>query len=113
MQTLLLGGSDYVDRVRDLDLAAVRTAVICASDIFALEILRDLRARSLSVPRDVGLMGFDRIDALRYVTPALSTVEYPVQRMGELAFALLVEPPADGSTASVELAPRILWGESL
>jgi LacI family transcriptional regulator len=114
VEGLLLAGSDYVERLRAVDLAAVRTAVVCASDIFALEILRDLRARGIEVPRDVGLMGFDAIDALRYVSPALSTVEYPVQRMGELAFSLLIEPPSEAQGAPlVELDAKILWGASL
>jgi LacI family transcriptional regulator len=110
----LLAGSDYVEQLRAVNLAEKRTAVICASDIFALEILRDLRARGTAVPRDVGLMGFDSIDALRYVTPALSTVEYPIQRMAEIAFSLLIDPPAgtDG-VPFIELDPKIHWAESL
>jgi len=121
VQTALLSRTDYVEQVRVLDLAAVRTAVICASDVFALEILTDLRDRGVQVPRDVGLMGFDSIDALRYISPRLSTVEYPIRRMGEAAFSLLVEPEgalaADSASTSlvpaIELEPRILWGESL
>jgi len=121
VQSLLFPRADYVEQVRKLDLASVRTAVICASDVFALEILTDLRARGVQVPGDVGLMGFDSIDALRYISPRLSTVEYPIQRMGEAAFSLLVQPgdtadPANRAPAAVpaiELEPRILWGESL
>jgi LacI family transcriptional regulator len=114
VEGLLLAGSDYVERLRAVDLAESRTAVVCASDIFALEILSDLRARGTAVPRDVGLMGFDSIDALRYVTPALSTVEYPIQRMAEIAFSLLIEPPAGAAGVPfVELEPKIHWAESV
>jgi LacI family transcriptional regulator len=114
VQAILLSRADYVEELRRLDLGAVRTAVICASDVFALEVLTDLRARGVQVPGDVGLMGFDSIDALRYISPRLSTVEYPIQRMGEAAFSLLVEPKEESATVpSIELEPRILWGESL
>jgi LacI family transcriptional regulator len=124
VQTVLLSRADYVERIRGMDLGSVRTAVICASDIFALEIMTDLRSRGVSVPADVGIMGFDSIDALRYISPRLSTVEYPVTRMGETAFAMLVEArdgagpdggpgPRGGPVPSIELDPRILWGESL
>jgi len=114
VEGVLLDGADYVERLHAVDLRAVRTAVLCASDIFALEILRALRARGIEAPRDIGLMGFDAIDALRYVVPALSTVEYPIQRMAEEAFALLIDAPqtTDGAP-SIELEPRIHWGESL
>lgn len=114
VQVALFSRADYVEQVRRLDLAAARTAVICASDIFALEILTDLRTRGVQVPRDAGIMGFDSIDALRYISPRLSTVEYPIQRMGEAAFSLLVEPREEAAGVPVvELEPRILWGESL
>jgi LacI family transcriptional regulator len=88
--------------------------VICASDIFALEIMTALRSRGVPVPGAAGLMGFDSIDALRYISPRLSTVEYPIQRMGEIAFSLLTEPPQSGEKVPlIELEPRIHWGESL
>jgi LacI family transcriptional regulator len=109
----LLSGADYLERIRAVDLRETRTAIVCASDIFALEVLRDLRARALEVPRDAGLMGFDAIDALRYVTPSLSTVAYPIQRIGELAFAILTEPGEREGVADVELEPRLVWGQSL
>ena len=107
----LLPRADYVEQVRRIDLRAARTAVICASDIFALEIMTDLRGRGISVPAHIGLMGFDNIDALRFISPRLSTVEYPIQRMGEIAFSLLVEPPVGGDAIPfIELEPKILWG---
>jgi len=110
----LVGGTDYVEELRRVDLAAEKTAIVCCSDIFALEILNDLRARGLAVPRDVGLMGFDSIDALRYVQPRLSTIEYPVRRMSEVAFSLLIDPrEPDAEVPVIELTPKILWGESL
>ena len=110
----LVGGADYVEELRLVDFSSERTAIVCCSDIFALEILNDLRRRGISVPRDVGLMGFDSIDALRYVQPRLSTIEYPVRRMSEVAFSLLIDPhPADSAPASVELPSRIVWAESV
>ena len=110
----LVGGNNYVEELRGVDLKAERTAIICASDIFALEILNDLRARGISVPAGVGMMGFDSIDALRYVQPRLSTIEYPVRRMSEVAFSLLIDPrQPDGEAPVIELPPKILWGDSL
>ncbi len=114
VEGMLFSRGDYVEQVRRLDLHAARTAVICASDIFALEIMTDLRARGVAIPAEIGLMGFDSIDALRYISPRLSTVEYPIQRMGEIAFSLLVEPrQEEAGVPLIQLPPRILWGESL
>ncbi len=114
IRRMLFAGRNYVEELQKLNVAEAKTAVICASDIFALEILNDFRLRGLSVPRDAGLMGFDSIDALRFVRPRLSTVEYPIQRMGEIAFSMLLEPrPEEGTVPLVELEPRVLWGDSI
>jgi LacI family transcriptional regulator len=67
----------------------VRTAVMCSSDIYALESLSYLKAAGMRVPEDCGLIGFDDIDLLKYVTPALTTISYPVPEVAREAFALL------------------------
>jgi LacI family transcriptional regulator len=106
---------DYVGEIRGMDPAHARTAIVCCSDIFALEILNDIKARGLAVPADVGLMGFDSIHALRYITPRLSTVEYPIEKMGEIAFSFFLDQQKSGNTEapSLELMPTILWRESI
>jgi len=106
---------DYVGEIHEMDLSQPRTAIVCCSDIFALEILNDIKARGLTVPGDVGLMGFDSIHALRYITPTLSTVEYPIEKMGEIAVSLFLDMQKSGNnqTRSIELMPTILWRESV
>ncbi len=69
--------------------SALRTAVMCTSDIYALESLSYLKASGIRVPEDCGLIGFDDIDLLKYVTPALTTVSYPIPLVAREAFALL------------------------
>ena len=113
VEQILLAGDDYRERLRRLDLETKRTAVLCSSDIFALEILNDLKRRGLSVPGQVGLAGFDSIDALRFITPRLTTVEYPILPMGEIAFSLLVGDRTTDPVPQIELQPRILWGDSV
>ncbi len=114
VESALVGGLDYLAEVAGLDLAGKRTAILCCSDIFALEILESLHARGLEAPRDAGLAGFDCINAIRFIRPRLTTVEYPIQRMGEIAFSLLVESRAEeGAIPFIELEPKILWGETV
>ncbi len=69
--------------------SALRTVVMCTSDIYALEALRFLRSAGLRVPEDFGLMGFDDIDMLKYVTPSLTTISFPIAKVAEAAFGLL------------------------
>lgn len=59
-----------------------RTALFCSGDIFALNVLKHLKATGRRVPVDVGIMGFDNIDILEYVTPSLATIYNPVEEIG-------------------------------
>jgi LacI family transcriptional regulator len=114
---VLLSGSDYLNRASELDMKGPRTAILCCSDIFALELLRRFKGAGLQAPRDYGLMGFDSIEALRFIEPRLSTVVYPIQRMGERALSLLLDTgdggESDQTIPFVELEPEIAWGETM
>jgi LacI family transcriptional regulator len=93
----------------------VRTAVMCSSDIYALESLSYLRAAGLRIPEDCGMIGFDDIDVLRYVVPALTTISYPVPEVAREAFALLKRHMAgDGDLVDVPLIePKLILRDSL
>lgn len=82
---------DYIQSIAALPLEQGRTAVMCTCDIHALEVLHYLQdVRGLRVPEDVGVMGFDDIDVLKYVKPKLATVKYNVEEMGKLAVDCLL-----------------------
>jgi len=80
-----------------------RTAILCSCDSYALKILAGLNECGANVPGDVGLMGFDNVDVLRYVTPRLTTVKYSVQKMGEVLFQSLYERIMDRDKAPCEI----------
>ena len=92
-----------------------RTALMCSSDIYALQCLELVRAWGMQVPRDVGLIGFDDIDLLKYVRPALTTISYPIRQIATEAFALLkrlMEGQAEPPEAPL-IETRIVERESL
>ncbi len=92
-----------------------RTAIMCSSDIYALECLRLLGTWGLRVPQDVGLVGFDDIDILKYVRPSLTTISYPTVDVAREAFAVL-KVLMDGETESCPsrlIEPRLVLRESL
>lgn len=80
--------SDRVDRLLERDRA---TAVVCFDDHVALEIMRELHARGLSVPDDMSVVGIDDLPMLaEYAAPPLTTVKVPFEGMGEAAGELLL-----------------------
>jgi len=65
-----------------LSLPHKRTAILCTSDMYALDVLKFLSSKNIHVPEQVGVMGFDNIDTLNYVNPALTTIDYSVDDIG-------------------------------
>lgn len=60
-------------------------AVFCSSDMLALGVLTEARARAIAVPQQLAVMGFGDIDFAETVSPALSTVRIDGTRMGQTA----------------------------
>ncbi|MDF2906394.1 MAG: transcriptional regulator [Herbinix sp.] len=57
-------------------------AIVCANDDIALDVIRCLRAKGLSVPRDVAVTGYDNVEGMSQVEPFLTTVRVGNQRLG-------------------------------
>lgn len=106
---------DYLHHVQVMiGQGASDTAFFCSGDTFALEILKMARESGRSVPEDFGLMGFDGIDTLEYVTPSLATVAVPVEKIGARAVDLLLDQIEGRVFDSESLLPyHLVEGNSL
>ncbi len=80
---------------KDEILQAIRTgqytAFVCANDYCALDLLRFLSSKGVSIPEDVSIVGFDGQRATEFVTPPLTTVLQPCYEIGRTAAELLVD----------------------
>ncbi|KAB7668435.1 LacI family DNA-binding transcriptional regulator [Bacillus sp. B1-b2] len=81
---------DYISALDKWNIKKARTAIICSCDYYALEVMNYLKSHQLEIPKDVGLMGFDCIDVLKYIQPTLTTIYYPVEPIGIKAVECLV-----------------------
>jgi len=73
------------------------TAVICGNDILALGALCAARELGLSVPEDISITGFDDIEIIAVISPALTTMNSPSRRMGtQTAHYLIEQIQSDG-----------------
>lgn len=61
------------------------TAVICANDDMAAGAMVVAREHGLDIPGDVSVIGFDNLIFSHFTYPKLSTVDYPVNDMGQMA----------------------------
>jgi LacI family transcriptional regulator len=62
--------------------SCIPDAIVCANDDIALDVIRCLKARSLSVPQDVAVTGYDNVEGMAQVEPILTTVRVGNQRLG-------------------------------
>lgn len=67
------------------------TALFCANDLIALGALAAARELGRDVPADLSLVGFDDSFLAAAVTPALTTVQQPLARLGKEAAEVAIE----------------------
>lgn len=91
---ILVGGYDAqvsADAARALlDRPDRPTAVFAANDVSAIATISVARELGLQVPRDLSVVGFDNIPESALCTPGLTTVNQPIQTMGERAVQTLI-----------------------
>lgn len=66
------------------------TAVVCGSDLMAFGAIRAARARSLSVPGDVSVVGYDDSALVAFAGPPLTTIRQAVPEMSRAAVRMLL-----------------------
>lgn len=65
-------------------------ALFCSNDLMALGALQALREKSVRIPDDVALVGFDNLPQAASANPPLTTVAQPIREMTETAVRLLL-----------------------
>jgi LacI family transcriptional regulator len=97
-----------------LDLEERPTAIFAGSDMQAVGALNALRARGVSVPDEMSIVGFDDLEIAALVNPALTTVRQPLAQMGAFAATMLLQlvegEPLGGNR--IELATELIIRQS-
>jgi DNA-binding LacI/PurR family transcriptional regulator len=74
-----------------LDRSPTLTAIICANDVMAVGVLRELRATGRRVPADVSVTGFDNVTLAQFCYPALTSVHIPRDEIGRTVCECLLD----------------------
>jgi LacI family transcriptional regulator len=67
------------------------TAIFAVNNMTAVGTMEALRERSLSVPKDIGLVCFDDVEHLAVLSPILTVIDQPAEIFGSLGVQLLLE----------------------
>ena len=86
-------------------------AVFAANDQMAVGLIAQLREAGLSVPQDILVAGFDDIPLARHLSPALTTMQVQIDRLGSSAMTLLLRMLRGedlGAASTNVLAPTLV-----
>lgn len=94
---------------KDLD------AIFCAGgDIVAIGVIKEAKVRGIKIPDDIAVIGYDNIWESEIVSPKLTTVNQPIEKMGEVAFDLTIDSIEGRLTAekNIVFIPELIIRES-
>lgn len=80
-----------------------KTAFFCTGDMIALALIHGLEQRGKHVIQDYGIMGFDHIDILKYLSPGLATIDNAVEEVARAAVDMLYCLIEDKETQKVRI----------
>jgi LacI family transcriptional regulator len=91
------------------------TALACGNDEMASGAIDGMRQQGIDVPSDVSVVGFDNVEFCNYISPRLTTVNYPTQTIGESAARWVLSQVYNQALVPFEhiISPNIVKRESV
>jgi len=118
-ELFLTSSTDQFDTGHALALELLRhpqppTAIFALTDVLAVGVLAAAAELGVAIPDDLSVIGVDGVPLSRYVIPPLTTVEQPIDLLGQTAsqqlIAALTEP--DLPPAMIMLTPELVKRQS-
>lgn len=90
--------------------------IFAQNDVHALVVLQILKEMNISIPQDVGLVGFDNTFISKITSPGITSIAQPIEEIGRLAIERLLElinsEETDRECLSYELDTRLVTRQS-
>ena len=94
-------------------LAHAPSAIFVYNDMTAIGVMLAAREREIDIPRQLSLVGFDDIQAARFVTPALTTIQQPRKAMGRAAMEMTLSLLQGEEASNISMACRLVQRDSV
>ncbi|MEZ4605948.1 MAG: LacI family DNA-binding transcriptional regulator [Deinococcales bacterium] len=78
------------------------SAVFCINDRTALGLYHRLQERSVRIPEDISVIGFDDLPFAKHLAPPLTTIQQPARLMGQRAAELVLDLQAKSEAPSIQ-----------
>lgn len=91
------------------------TAIFCGGDIMAMGAICAANELGIRVPEDISIIGYDNVRNARFFTPALTTIHQPKERLGQMAFTMLLDRIINKrqNAQTIEIHPELIERRSV
>ncbi|MVB12689.1 HTH-type transcriptional repressor CytR [Caprobacter fermentans] len=104
--------ADCADKFVGYFIREGATAIVCASDLLAHGVLRELYRMGLRVPDDVSVAGFDDLPLASYTTPSLTTIRQNRLAIGKNVCMVMEQIMNGNHVNRLLLMPELVVRES-
>jgi len=84
------------------------SAIIAVNDITGAGIIKGFNEEGYRVPEDFSVVGFDNIELSAMITPALTTVNQPGFKTGELAANMIIDQIENKEIKKIVIEPELI-----
>lgn len=90
------------------------SAVVCANDEMAVGAMEVIREHGLSIPENLSVIGFDNVRWAPFLSPKLTSVNYPIREMGAMASRWIQKHVYDDNSVDIQtfFEPELVIRES-
>ncbi len=78
---------DIVTAIRNISPNA--DGIFACNDMMALSVYKQLTLNGIRVPQDISIVGFDNVMLSQLVTPEITTIAQPIDKMGRIAVQVI------------------------
>ncbi len=90
--------------------------LMCSSDLIAIGVIAALREKGYSIPKEIGVIGFDDISLAKFSTPPLTTIAQNMKQLGKISVHTLIQrmehPEKVRVSEEIALGAKIVIRES-
>ncbi|HOU01840.1 MAG TPA: LacI family DNA-binding transcriptional regulator [Bacteroidales bacterium] len=89
--------------------------IFTSNDTTGVATILELQKAGINIPGEIAVAGFNNEPVSQYVTPNLTTVDYPAREMGEIAVTMLLSKlknPQNNNLNSIVLSHKLIIRQS-
>ncbi len=87
-------------------------AIICANDLMAFGLIRELKQNNIKIPEDIKVIGFDNQEISLISSPTITTINNPFYKVGYLASENLIKYLTNQQVDTYKLESKLILRES-